>query len=87
VDQIKGSRQGPHLKIGLNNAENAWITNLNTDSYDLAALRTWQHLQGEGEVPAQTGSADLAVERGDLEPEITVDLRLDDLQIEVVEAP
>jgi hypothetical protein len=87
VDQIKGTSRGPYLKLGLNAADNAWITNLNTDAYDLAALGTWQHLQGTGEIPANAGSADLAIERGDLEPEITVDLRLDDLQIDILEAP
>ena len=75
------------LKIGINDPEGHWITNLNTESYDLAALGTWQHLQGAGEVPANAGTADLAIERGEPEPEMAVDLRLDDVQIEVLEAP
>ena len=87
VDQIKGSSRGPYLKLGLNGTDNVWITNLTTESYDLAALGTWQHLQGTGEIPANAGSVDLAVERGDPDPEITADLRLDDLQVEVLEAP
>ena len=87
VDQLQGSRRGPYLKIGINDTQNVWITNLGTAVYDLTALGTWQHLQGAGEIPAQAGSVDIAVERGDPDAEISVDLRLDDLQIEVLEAP
>jgi len=87
VDRIAGTRRGPYLKIGVNGTDDHWITNLNTESYDLTALGTWQRLQGVGEVPANAGSADLAIERGEPEPEITVDLSLDDVQVEVIEAP
>jgi hypothetical protein len=87
VDELKGSRREPYLKIGINDANNAWITNLGTSAYDLGALGTWQYLQGAGEIPANAGSVDIAIERGEPDPEITVDLRLDDVQIEVLEAP
>lgn len=87
VDRLEGTRRGPFLKIGINDTEGHWITNLNTESYDLAALGTWQPLHGVGEVPANAGTADLAIERGEPEPEMAVDLRLDDVQIEVLEAP
>lgn len=87
VDRIEGTRRGPFLKLGINGADGRWLTNLNTAAYDLTAPGTWQRLEGTGEVPANAGSADLAIERGDPSPEITVDLRLDDLQVDILEAP
>lgn len=87
VDRIEGTRRGPYLKIGINGTDDRWLTNLNTDTYDLETPGTWQRLQVLGEVPVNAGSADLAIERGAPEAEITIDLRLDDIQVEVLEAP
>jgi hypothetical protein len=87
VDDLQGTRRGPYLKIGVNDPEGRWLTNLNTAAYDLAAMGAWQRLQGIGEVPAKAGSADLAIERGEPDAEIHVDLRLDDVQVDVLEAP
>jgi hypothetical protein len=80
-------QRGWDVAATLDKGLSASVSYLNTDAYDLAAMGTWQRLQVVAEVPTNAGSADLAVERGDLEPEITIDLRLDDLQVEVIEAP
>ncbi len=87
VDALQGTRRGPYLKIGVYGPDGRWLTNLNTDPYDLDAGATWQRLQLTGDLPADAAGADLAIERGDLEPQVTADLCLDDLRLEVLEAP
>ncbi len=81
------SKHAPYLKIGLARADGKWITNANTGAYDLSKLGTWQYLETQVETTPETAGGHLAVERGQFEGAVTIDLRLDDLKLELVEAP
>ncbi len=78
-------RLGPYVKLGVNDAEGKWIDNFSTGRYDLTKLGTWQELTGFVEVPVNGATADLAVEKGDNFTSVTIDLRLDEVRLELVE--
>jgi hypothetical protein len=85
VDRID-SDQAPYLKLGIN-ARDRWITNLNTNAYDLDRLGTWQRLETEGDTAPDAATIDIAVERGVLEPSISIDLQLRDVTVKLLESP
>lgn len=79
--------RAPYLKIGLTDAQGKWITNISTQEYDLAKVGTWQLLQAFVETTPETAGGHLAVEKGSLEGKFAVSLRLDDVKLELLEAP
>jgi hypothetical protein len=76
----------PYLKIGINGPDR-WITNLNTNQYDLDRMGTWQLLEADGDTPPDAATLDLAVERGVFEPAITADIEVRDVTLTLLEAP
>jgi len=78
-------RFGPYVKIGVNDAEGKWIDNFGTGKYDLTKLGTWQELTGFVDVPINGATGDLAIEKGDNHTKVTIDLRLDEVRLELVE--
>ena len=64
-----------------------WLTNANSDAYDLGRMGTWQQLTAVCDLPLEAGSVDIAIEKGDPRGMVMVDLRLDDVTIELLEAP
>jgi len=87
VEEIEPRSHPPYIKIGANRADGRWIENYNTNKYDLSRMGTWQPLQGIFEISPEAASFDLCVETGTYEVPITVRLRIDDVKIEVLEAP
>ncbi|MBC7288923.1 MAG: DUF4832 domain-containing protein, partial [Armatimonadetes bacterium] len=77
----------PHVKIGANRADGKWIANYTTNKYDLSRIGTWQLLQGIFEITPEAASFDLCVETGTFDVPITARIRLDDVKLEVLEAP
>jgi hypothetical protein len=87
VDNVDPGKFAPYLKIAVNQADGKWIANFNSNHYDTKALGTWQKCTVLAELPANAGQLALAIETGSLELPITIDLRLDDLCLEVLEQP
>ena len=87
VESMEPDGHAPYLKIGVNNAEGKWIENHSSGKYDLEKLGTWQLLQVTAEVPIEAGSADIAIEKGAHSTPITARIRLDDVKLELLEAP
>ncbi|NSW55266.1 MAG: hypothetical protein HPY44_04590 [Armatimonadetes bacterium] len=75
------------MKIGVNDTEGRWLTNFNSQTFDPAMMGEWQRLQCVAEMPANVGSLDFAVERGTPTGVIDVRMLLDDIVLEVLEAP
>lgn len=77
----------PYLKIGANRVDGTWLTNYNTGRYDLGQLGAWQQLQGVFEISPEAATFDLCVETGTYDVPITARIRIDDVRLEVLEAP
>jgi hypothetical protein len=87
VENIASGAPAPYLKIGLADAQGKWLTNIQTNRYDLARLGTWQRLVALVETTPNTAGGHLAIEKGTLEGRITATLRLDDVRLELLESP
>ena len=87
VDSLGAARKPPYLKIGLSDAAGKWITNAQTNTYDLGKPGTWQLLEGYAETTPETAGGHLAIEKGSLEAKITATLRIDDVKVELLESP
>jgi hypothetical protein len=86
ADSVEPAK-GPYLKLGLADAAGKWITNCQTNTYDLGKLGTWQLLQGFAETTPETAGGHMAIEKGSLEGKITVTIRVDDVKLELLESP
>lgn len=87
VDNIAPGTRAPYLKIGLSDAQGKWLANIQTKSYDLATLGTWQRLVALVETTPNTVGGHLAIEKGSLEAHIHAAIRLDDVRRELLESP
>lgn len=87
VDNLDPVARAPYLKIGVTDAENKWLANFSTSVYDVGKLGTWQNLWGYVETTMDTAGGHLALEKGGLDPKVTVTLRLDDVRLELLESP
>lgn len=87
VDSLEPGNKPPYLKIGVNNADGKWLDNFGSNRYDIKAMGTWQTLTILADLPAGAATADLAIETGDLDLPITIDLRLADVKMEILEQP
>jgi len=77
----------PYIKIGVNDVEGKWIENYGSDRYDLAKLGTWQRLEVTADLPVSAGSMDIAIEKGAHSIPIAATIRVDDVNVELLEAP
>jgi len=87
VDSLEPARLPPYLKIGLTDSEGNWLTNFPTNSYDMSKAGTWQQLEAVFETSLETAGGHLALERGTNDAATQIDLRLDDVRLELLEAP
>ena len=87
VDNIDAGAPAPYLKIGLSDAQGKWLTNIQTNSYDIARPGTWQRLVAFVETTPSTAGGHLAIEKGNLERRIAATIRLDDVKLELLESP
>ena len=77
----------PDVKIGLEDAEGKWINNEHTNPYDLSKPGTWQHMEVIFETTLETTSGHLSVEKKRREAKITATIYIDDVKLELLEAP
>jgi len=87
VDLLEPGRLSPYLKIGLTDSEDKWLMNCATNSYDMSNSGEWQHLEAAVETSLETAGGHLALERGSNDTATRVDLWLDNVQLELLEAP
>jgi len=87
VKTLEPDRLAPYLKIGLTDHEGEWLTNCLTDSYDMNESGVWQRLEATVETLAETAGGHLALERGTHDAATRIELWLDDVQLELLEAP
>jgi len=77
----------PYVKLGVNAGDGTWITNTNSNPYDLRRIGTWQLLVADGETPPTAATADIAIEKSVLETPIAAAIRIRDVKLEVLETP
>ncbi len=87
IEQTNDQRRAPFLKLATNAADGKWIANFSTNPYDLKQTGTWQRLERTAELPANAATLDIAIEKGDNSTPIALRLRLDDVKLELLEAP
>ena len=87
VSTLEPGRMPPYLKIGLVDSEDKWLTNCPTNSYDMSDSGAWQRLEATFETSLETAGGHLALERGSNDTATQIDLWLDDVQLELLEAP
>jgi hypothetical protein len=87
VDQLEPDRMAPYLKIGLTDGDGHLLENCHTGRYDMAAPGTWQRLEGTFETPLETAGGHLALERGGKDIQTRIRAWIDDVQLELLEAP
>jgi len=87
VDAIEPANTPPYVKIGVNDADGKWIENYVSGKYDLKKVGPWQQLTAIAELPTNAASAHLAIEKGAYSTPITTTMRLDDVKLELLEAP
>ena len=68
-------------------SEGKWLMNCVTNSYDMSKSGQWQHLEATVETSMETAGGHLALERGSNDTATRIDLWLDNVQIELLEAP
>ena len=87
VEELEPRKHTPYVKIGVNGADGKWIENYSSGRYDLSKPGTWQQLTVTADVPMNAASAHLAIEKGARSTPITASIRLDDVKLELLEAP
>jgi hypothetical protein len=87
VERISPRAPAPYLKIGLTDAKGKWLTNIQTERYDIEKLGTWQQLVAFVETTADTAGGHLSIEKGSLEGKLSAQIRLDDVTLEALETP
>ncbi|MBI5833971.1 MAG: DUF4832 domain-containing protein [Armatimonadetes bacterium] len=86
VDDWQPGTGRPSVKMGANNREGRWLNNFTTTGYDLAGKGTWQRLAITFVAPFESANGDIALEKGGTHP-VTADIWIDDVSVEVLEAP
>ena len=64
-----------------------WIENYVSGKYDLGTLGQWQQLTAIADVPIDAATAHLAIGKGAHSTSIDATIRLDDVKLELIEAP
>jgi len=87
VEFVVPAKCAPYLKLGVTDAEGKWLDNFGTGRYDMSRVGVWQRLQATFDTPLPAAGGHLAVEKGGREIAVTVRFWLDDVQLELLEAP
>ncbi len=87
VGVLEPGRLAPYLKIGLTDGEGKWLTNCPTGAYDMSKAGTWQQIEATFETSLETAGGHLALERGSNDVSTRIDLWLDGVEVQLLEAP
>ena len=87
VEQLEPTSRPPYLKIGVHDAEGKFLTNYNTNTYDVSQLGTWQQLVTYCETSGEAALGYVAIEKGVLELAIEATIRIDDVELTLLASP
>ncbi len=87
VEKLQGIAVAPYLKMGVNDAGGHWLSNYSTGPYDLTKMGTWQRLECSFDANASGATGDICIEKGQFDGHATLTLRVDDVKLELLEAP
>lgn len=87
VESLEPARKEPYLKIGLVDAEGAFLANQHTGRYDTGRMGEWQQLTGTLETTLDTGGGHLALEKGGNDTAVEIRAWIDQVQLELLESP
>jgi hypothetical protein len=87
VEEMEPGGHSPYLKLAANDADDKWIENYSTQKYDMARAGEWQLLEAYAEVPLNAAIGVIAIEKGAHSIPIRARIRLDDITLELLEAP
>ena len=87
VDELEPARMAPYLKIGLTDGDGGLAENCHTSRYDMSKAGEWQRLAGTFETPLETAGGHLALERGGKDVQTRIRAWIDDVELELLEAP
>ena len=87
VDELEPVRMVPYLKLGVTDGDGKWLENFHTSRYDMNEAGTWQRLEATFDTPLETAGGHLALERGGKDVESRIEAWIDDVQLELLEAP
>ncbi len=87
VEDMQPGAHAPYLKLAANDADDKWIDNYSTGKYDLSRAGEWQLLKAYADLPLNAAIGIIAIEKGAHSIPITARIRLDDITLELLEAP
>ena len=87
VEEMQPDSHAPYIKFAANDAEDDWIANFTSQRYDMSRMGEWQLMDVYGDVPLHAAIGYLAIEKGASSIPITARIRLDDIKLELLEAP
>jgi hypothetical protein len=87
VEKMEPSRLPPYLKIGVNDSKGRWLTNIDTNHYDMSNAGKWQKLTAVGDLPLEAELGEVSVEKGDNATAVSASFLVDDVALEMVEGP
>ena len=87
VEAIEPAGDAPYVKLAANAADGRWLENYGSQCYDTGRMGTWQKLVAVGEVPLGAAIGYLAIEKGAYSKPISARIRIDDVSLDLLEAP
>ena len=87
IENLEPGTYAPYVKLAVSDAEDKWIDNYGSGKYDMKRVGEWQRLEALADVPANARTIHLAVEKGAFATPIEATIRLDDVKLELLEAP
>jgi hypothetical protein len=87
VEKLEPGTYAPYIKLAANDAEDDWIANFTSQRYDMSRVGEWQLMDVYGDVPLRAATGYIAIEKGASTIPINARIRLDDIKLEVLEAP
>lgn len=85
VEKIDPVSRPPLLKLGVRDGSGKFLRNFTSEAYDTKRLGTWQKLEVAADLPPGAASGEIAVEKGDNTTRVAIELRLDDVRLELLE--
>jgi len=85
--EMNEKRKAPSVKLGVIDADGKFLTNYNTNPYDLSRMGTWQEMKTTFESHDLAARGTLSLEKGGRHPIAECRVQLDDVVLELLESP
>ncbi len=87
VEELEPGGYAPYVKLAASNADGKWLENYGSEKYDTRQMGAWQQLTAVGELPMNAAIGHLAIEKGADGKPVSAHIRIDDISLELLEAP